>query len=146
MNSRKIIHAIRMVTLILLISPVQAGEDAAVQVTSVKDDYITCWKQPCVYVAGSKWSVENPNGVAVAVAMGTKPVVTDVQVKEVLSSVFSKHGVTNVKFFFEQNNTPAIGITFHVRGGTEGIFLIDNVREQVPIIADLAKNTNSIFQ
>ena len=25
-----------------------------------KDDYITCWKQPCVRVAGSEWSEKNP--------------------------------------------------------------------------------------
>jgi len=113
---------------------------------SAKADYITCWKQPCIYVAGSEWSERNPNGVAIAVAMGTKPVVTDDQVKEVISRDFSKHGVTNIKFFFEQNDTPAIGITFHVRGGTEGLFLIDNVRDQIAAIAKRAKNTNRIFQ
>ncbi|MCU7860897.1 MAG: hypothetical protein KZQ86_13950 [Candidatus Thiodiazotropha sp. (ex Lucinoma kastoroae)] len=114
----------------LWILPAQAGEDATSQAVSAKDDYITCWKQPCIYVAGSKWSEKNPNGVAVAVAMGTKPVVTDVQIKEVLSRDFTKHGVTNIKFFFEQNDTPATRITFHVRGGTEGIFLIDTVRNR----------------
>lgn len=113
---------------------------------SAKDDYITCWKQPCVYVEGSKWSEKNPNGVGISVAMGTQPVVTDDQIKTVLTRDFKKHGMVNIKFFYEQNDAPASGIAFHIRGGTEGLFLIDNVREQVAGIARRAANTNPIFQ
>lgn len=113
---------------------------------SAKKDYITCWKQPCVMVAGSEWSEKNPNGVGIAVAMGTQPGVTDDQIKTVLTRDFKKVGMTNIKFFFEQNDAPASGITFHVRGGTEGIFMIDNVREQIPAISKRAANTNPLFQ
>ncbi len=45
------------------------------ELLSAKNDYITCWKQPCVLVEGSIWSEKNPNGVAVSVAMGTKPLI-----------------------------------------------------------------------
>lgn len=113
---------------------------------SAKEDYITCWKQPCVMVAGSEWSEKNPNGVGIAVAMGTQPVVTDDQIKTVLTRDFAAHGMTNIKFFFEQNDAPATGITFHIRGGTEGLFMIDNVREQIPAVARRAANTNPLFQ
>lgn len=78
--------------------------------------------------------------------MGTQPVVTDDQIKTVLTRDFAAHGMMNIKFFFEQNDAPASGITFHIRGGTEGIFLIDNVREQVASIAKRATNTNPVFQ
>lgn len=113
---------------------------------SAKEDYITCWKQPCVDVAGSEWSEKNPNGVGISVAMGTQSGVTDDQIKTVLTRDFAAHGMTHIKFFFEQNDAPATGIAFHVRGGTEGLFLIDNVREQVAGIARRAANTNPVFQ
>lgn len=116
------------------------------QLLSAKDDYITCWKQPCVDVAGSEWSEKNPNGVGISVAMGTQPVVTDDQIKTVLTRDFAAHDITNIKFFFEQNDAPATGIGFHIRGGMEGLFLIDNVREQVAGIASRAANTNPLFQ
>lgn len=128
------------------VSPVIAQEADAFAEVSAKDDYITCWKQPCVRTAGITWSKENPNGVGISVRMGTKPVVTDDQIKEVLSRDFAKHGMANVKFFFEQNDAPATGIAFHIRGGVEGLFLIDTVREQVGPIAKRAKNTNPLFR
>lgn len=113
---------------------------------SAKEDYISCRKQPCVDVAGSEWSEKNPNGVGISVAMGTQSGVTDDQIKTVLTRDFKKHGMTNIKFFFEQNDAPATGIAFHVRGGTQGLFFIDNVREQVAVIAKRAANTNPVFQ
>lgn len=116
------------------------------QEISANNDYVTCWKQPCVFVAGSEWSEKNPNGVGISVRMGTQPVVTDVQIKEVLSRDFAMNNITNIKFFYEQNDTPATGIAFHIRGGTEGLFLIDTVREQVESMAVRAKNNNALFQ
>ncbi|SEL66183.1 hypothetical protein SAMN05216387_1253 [Nitrosovibrio tenuis] len=113
---------------------------------SAKKDYITCWKQPCVLVAGSEWSEKNPNGIGISVRMGTQSGVTDDQIKTVLTRDFKKVGMTNIKFFFEQSDAPAAGISFHVRGGTTELFLIDNVREQVATIAKRAANTNPLFQ
>lgn len=99
-----------------------------------------------MFVQGSKWSEENPNGVGVSVRMGTEPVVTDDQIKTVLTRDLEKHGVTEIRFFYEQNDTPASGIAFHVRGGTKGLFLINEVREEVPAIASFAKKTNPVFR
>jgi len=113
---------------------------------SAKDDYITCWKQPCVDVAGSEWSEKNQNGVAVSVRMGTKPAVTDDQIKMVLIHDLTKHGIKNIKFFFEQNDAPSNLIFLHVRGGLEGPFLIGNVRKQIPAITRRALNTNPVFR
>lgn len=119
---------------------------ASAQEVSAKEDYVTCWKQPCIYTPAIEWSVNNPSGVAIAVAMGTQAVVTDDQIKEVLIRDFKNNGLTNLKFFFEQNDTPASGITFHVRGGTEGIYLIDNVRDKIATTSKRAKNTNPLFR
>lgn len=123
--------------------PVYSEEPKTV---SAKDDYITCWKQPCVLVAGSEWSEKNPNGVGIAVRMGVKPAVTDAQMKMVLTHDLKKYGVNNIKFFYEQNDAVASGITLHVRGGTEGVFTIGNVREQIPSIAKRALNDNPLFR
>lgn len=112
---------------------------------SAKGDYIPCDVQPCVDIAGSEWSERNPNGVAVAVRMGIKPAVTDAQIKMVLTHDLTKNGINNIKFFYEQNDAPANLILLHVRGGTEGPFLIGNVREQIPAIARRALNTNPLF-
>jgi len=113
---------------------------------SAKSDYITCWKQPCIYVEGSRWSKKNPNGVGISVAMGTQPVVTDDKIKTVLTRDLKKYGMTSIKFFYEQNDVPATSIAFHIRGGMEGFFSISNVREQVASMAKRAANTNPVFQ
>ena len=78
--------------------------------------------------------------------MGTQPAVTDDQIKTVLTKDFEKHGMTSIKFFYEQNDAPATGIAFHIRGGMEGLFFIDDVREKVESIARRAANTNPVFQ
>lgn len=121
-------------------------ENPPIADASAKSDYITCWKQPCVLVEGSKWSEQHPNGVAVAVRMGTRPAVTDDQIKMVLTHDLVKHGVTNIKFFYEQNDAPASGIFLHVRGGTKGLFTISDVRQQIPEIAKRALNENILFR
>ncbi len=113
---------------------------------SAKNDYITCWKQPCIYTAGSQWSEKNPNGVAVAVAIGKQSVVTDDQVKQVITADLNHYGVKNIKFFFENYEGVATAIALHVRGGTEGTYGIDTVRDEIKSIAQRAKNTNPIFK
>ncbi len=149
-HKKHIIHALisnwQLVFSTLLIIFLSNTTFAQETLLSAKEDYISCWKQPCVDVAGSEWSEKNPNGVGISVAMGTQTRVTDDQIKTVLTRDFKKVGMTNIKFFFEQNDAPATGIAFHVRGGTKGLFLIDNVREQVAGIAKLAANKNPVFQ
>ncbi|MGH1439753.1 MAG: hypothetical protein ACRBBR_06555 [Cellvibrionaceae bacterium] len=106
-------------------------------------DYIkNCKYATCVGIAGSEWSENNPFGVAISVRMGTKSAVTDDQIKMVLSNDFKHYGIGQIKFFFEQNDTPASGMYLHVRGGTEGPFDIGNVRKEVGSVARRAKNKN----
>lgn len=93
-------------------------------------------------MAGSEWSEKNPFGVAVGVRMGTKPAVTDDQIKAVLTQDFKHYGITQIKFFYEQNDVRSSTMSLHVRGGTEGPLNISNVRQKVKGIADRAKNTN----
>jgi len=140
--------ALKYIVFLSILGMVFGGGVALAQdkLLSAKDDYITCWKQPCVRIAGSEWSEKNPNGVGISVRMGTQPAVTDNQIKTVLTRDFKEHGMMNIKFFFEQNDAPASGMAFHIRGGTEGLFFIDDVRKKVESIAKRAANTNPVFQ
>lgn len=128
---------------IAFFSPLLKAEEEKI---TAKDDYVTCWKQPCVLSAGSQWSEKNPNGVAVAIRMGVQSAVTDDQIKMVLTRDLKKYGVKNFKFFFEQNDAPASGIFLHVRGGTEGMYTIRDVRKNIQNIAKRALNKNPLFQ
>lgn len=93
-------------------------------------------------MAGSEWSEKNPFGVAVSVRIGTQPAVTDDQIKMVLTQDFQHYGISNIKFFYEKNDVPASVMRLHVRGGTEGPFVISNVRQEIETVAQRAKNNN----
>jgi len=123
--------------------PIQSPTE---QIISAKGDYVTCWKQPCVRVAGSKWSEKNPNGIAVSIRMGTAPAATDDQLKYVLSSDLKHYKIKKFKFFYEQNDAAATVFALHIRGGTEGPFLIGDIREQIQVIAKRVLNTEPVFR
>ena len=106
-------------------------------------DYIEdCKFATCVGLAAMRWSRDNPFAVAVGVSMGTKPAVTDDQIKMVLTRDFEHYGVEQIKFFYENHEAVASVMTLHVRGGTEGPFVISNVRKEIESIAKRASNTN----
>lgn len=113
---------------------------------SVKEDYVTCWRQPCVFAAGSQWSTKNPNGIAVAVRMGTKPLISDTQIKTVLTNDFKHYGLLNVSFFFEQNDARSTVVAFHIRGGTEGPYYVTDMRNVVSFLVKRAQNENPVFR
>lgn len=103
---------------------------------SAKNDYIQdCKYATCVGMAGSEWSEKHPSGVAISVSMGTKPAVTDDQIKQVLTRDLNSYGISAIKFFFESHKAPASVITLHVDGGTEGPFNISNVRQEIKSVA-----------
>ncbi len=127
---------------VIFLAPVYSAEQATI---SAKDDYITCWKQPCVHDEGIDWSIKHANGVAISVRMGKKAAVTDDQIKQILTADLKHYGVENVKFFFENFDGNSSAIALHVRGGVEGIFGIDTVRDKIKNVARRAKNTNPLF-
>lgn len=77
--------------------------------------------------------------------MGKKSIATDDQIKTVLTNDLKHYGITNIKFFFEKFDGQSTAIALHVRGGLEGTFFIDEVREKIPAIAKRAKNPNPLF-
>lgn len=60
----------------------------------------------------------------------------------VLTRDFENYGVKEIKFFYEYYDAIASVMTLHVRGGTEGGFVISDVRQEVEGIAERAKNQN----
>ncbi len=130
--------------MIVVFSPTLGRAQA--EQTTAKDDYVTCWKQPCVYDEGIAWSKKNQNGVAVSVRVGQKAAVTDDQIKQVITNDFKHYGVKEMKFFFEKFKGSSSVIALHVRGGIEGTFGIHNVRDEIKSIAKRAKNTDPLFR
>lgn len=57
--------------------------------------------------AATAWNARNPDGIGIAVYMGTETDLTPEQLKAGLTNVANSGGVNNVEFFFEQNDTPA---------------------------------------
>ena len=139
--SRKALNYLIFTALILgCTCGVRAGD---VENYDASGDYITdCKYATCVGLEGLRWSEKHPFGVAVAVSMGTKPAVTDDQIKMVLTRDFNFFGVEEIKFFYENHEAVASVMTLHVRGGTEGPFVISNVRDEIEAVASRAKNKN----
>jgi len=105
-----------------------------------------CVSGNCAKTHGSRWSSENPQGVAVSVRMGVRSVVSDARIQEVLTKGLNMNGVDNIQFFFEQNDTSATGIYFHVRGGTDGPHLVNgNIKYAVEEIARYATTDDPIL-
>lgn len=109
---------------------------------SVKDDYIVdCPYAACAKYDASAWSgkPENANAIGISVRVGTKPAVTDAQIKQVLLHDLKQNDTHNTKFFFEQGTTIASRIFIHVKGGTDGPYVIDNIRQRIPLAVIDAK-------
>jgi hypothetical protein len=119
---------------------------AEFQKTSIQADYISdCRSGSCAMTRASQWSdlPENNKYAAVSIKLGTQSIATDEELKAFLSSGFSHFGVEKVKFFIEQNDMPATGISIHVRGGTDGVYTLDKgeqLKEAVARNSRLAKN------
>jgi hypothetical protein len=116
--------------------------------TSVKADYIQdCRSGNCASTEGSIWSNEHPNGVAISVAQGTTSNITDEKIRSVLVKAFLKYGISNIKFYFEKNDAPSTGISFHVRGGTDGPHFVNGeIFNVIREVASKAKHFDPVLQ
>ncbi|MFQ3247715.1 MAG: hypothetical protein ACI9SP_004374 [Arenicella sp.] len=128
--------------IIVFFTPVVRAEAEKV---SAKDDYMTCWKQPCVRVAGSEWSEGCHKGVGVSVRMGTESALSDDEIKQMIVGDLRFYKVKDMRFFYEKFKGKSTAIALHVRGGAEGTFFVDEVRGELKAIAKRALNTNPLF-
>lgn len=145
LNIKSILIILSLITHCFVGSAQANNEGKLAEKTSVKDNYVTdCRSGSCAITRAAQWSMldENRHAVAIAVRMGTKTPVSDAKIKNFLADGFKHYGVENVKFFFEQNDTAGTGITFHVRGGTDGLFTLnqgDEIKEAVARSARMSK-------
>jgi len=144
MVSKKAVYVLLVCASAQILTPAYAGDEFP-KVALAKDDYIICEKQPCVGIAGIRWSRDNPYGVAVSVRIGSKAAVTADQIKQVLTADFKHYGVKNIKFFFEDYEGVASSIGLHVKGGATASHGIDTVRGEIPTMAKYALNRDPVL-
>lgn len=77
--------------------------------------------------AAGEWSQRN-DGVSVAVYLGTESRVTPDQIEQILTREINGAGVSNVAFFYEQNDTPATGVAYAYAGDVDGPFHLGEAR------------------
>ena len=78
---------------------------------------------PDAGIEAQAWSLKNP-GIAVGVILGSETNFTPQQVESGLRRSFAEAGVTELAFFFEQNDKPSTIVVYCYSGGTDGPFLL----------------------
>lgn len=73
------------------------------------------------------WSLKNP-GIAVAVLLGTESKFTPAQVQSGLRGSFAEAGVTDLMFFYEQNDMPSTGVVYYYSGASDGPFILNEAQ------------------
>ncbi|MCJ2187888.1 hypothetical protein [Novosphingobium beihaiensis] len=137
----KALGAVGLATAAFAMPSATAQAQDAPQVTNVA-------YQPSAMTKAAIWSEKNPLGVGVAVRFGTVKQLTSEQVETVLRREFHANGIDSVQFFYEQNDTPGTGFTFHVGGDLiGGVRSIGDVRANVPRAADQVRlrRDNPVF-
>ncbi len=78
--------------------------------------------------AAYQWSKLN-RGIAVAVKLGTESSVTPQQIEQILTREIQNVGVSDVVFFYEQNDVAGTGVAYSFAGNTDGPFSLGEARE-----------------
>ncbi|NQY41375.1 MAG: hypothetical protein HRT80_14900 [Henriciella sp.] len=74
------------------------------------------------------WSKTNP-GIAVNVIVGTDSKITPKQIEHVLDQEFAEAGVSNVVYFYRQNDAPSTGVVYYYSGASDGPFILNEARD-----------------
>jgi hypothetical protein len=82
-----------------------------------------------------RWSIRNNTGVAVAVYLGTSGDLPRPQIEESIRRGFGRHGVTNVVFFYEQNDVPRTGFSLHENGNAYGPLVATELKDAIGTVA-----------
>lgn len=133
----------------LTVSPPASTEAQAEQVTAKPCTQADIKMSNDAAVDALVWSQKkaNTNGVAMSVFLGTQSKVTPQQICEIVRSDFAKNGISQVEFFFEQNDVPSTGAAFANRGYSHGPYDLGVVRKQIPELAAQMKfeQSNPVF-
>ncbi len=81
------------------------------------------------------WSEANPNGAAVAVYLGNSGDLSPIIIEPNVRRRFAQNGVTNVAFFYEQNDVPRTVFSLHQNGNGYGPMVAPEIGEQIDMVA-----------
>jgi len=82
-----------------------------------------------------RWVVDQRGRLAVAVSIGEDTLVPSERVEEVLRTDFAEHGLTNVRFFFEQGGAGDSAVSYHSDIYSSGPYPLGTARDHVEDIA-----------
>lgn len=81
------------------------------------------------------WSTRNPTGAAVAVYLGTSGDLPPSVIDESIRRGFARNNVTNVVFFYEQNDVPATVFSLHENGNGYGPYRAPELRDAISVVS-----------
>lgn len=76
-----------------------------------------------------EWSKTYP-GIAVNVILGTESKITPQQIEEVLNQEFAEAGVSEVVYFYRQNDMRSTVVVYYYSGSSDGPFVLNEAREE----------------
>ena len=86
---------------------------------------------PDAHRLADAWAVQNPNGVAVSLRLGTETIPMDT-IESVLRADFARAGISEVAFFFEQGKSAGTGVAFHTDEYVYGPYTLVEARKAIP--------------
>ncbi len=85
--------------------------------------------------AAHSWSTEHPTGAAVAVYLGNSGDLSPTLIEQSIRRGFARDNVTNVAFFYEQNDMPRTGFSLHENGNGYGPYQAPELRDAIAVVA-----------
>ncbi|KCZ61429.1 hypothetical protein [Hyphomonas atlantica] len=77
--------------------------------------------------AATAWNAIHPEGIGVAVYMGTETDLTPEQLRTGLTNIANSGGIEDIEFFFEQNDVPHTGFALYYDDVFEGPLNLDEI-------------------
>lgn len=96
--------------------------------------------------AATEWNESNPDGIGIAVYVGTQADLTPEQLSTGLTNVANAGGVENIRFFFEQNDAPYTGFALYYDDVFEGPLDLDEIIPSTQKAARYLKTNKEIIQ
>ncbi|KCZ93826.1 hypothetical protein [Hyphomonas johnsonii] len=96
--------------------------------------------------AATEWNASNPDGIGIAVYMGTETDLTPEQLRVGLTNVANSGGVGNIEFFFEQNDTPANSFALYYQDVYDAPISMGDIIAKTQKATNYLKTDGALFQ
>lgn len=96
--------------------------------------------------AATIWNANNPDGIGVAVYMGTETDLTPEQLRVGLTNVANSGGISDIEFFFEQNDTPANSFALYYQDVYDAPISMGDIIAKTEKAANYLKTDGALFQ